>query len=199
MNLAIIGPSGSGKGTQAELLAQKYHLAHISTGELFRREYEKKSPEGLAAYKYWSTGCWVPDRETFNLLKLYLDKAKSGFILDGFPRTGAQAEILDDYLSKKGEKLDLVLLFIVSEEEVVKRLLLRAEKDKQEKGKARSDEKEDIIRQRMRSFTQSINPILEYYQKSNRLIKVNGEGKIEDIFSEITSDLSSSGLTRGSI
>lgn len=189
MNLSIIGPSGSGKGTQAELVAQKYQLSHISTGELFRKEYAKKSPEGLAAYAYWSAGKWVPDRETFALLKIYMEMAKTGFILDGYPRTVNQAIMLDNYLKEQNLKLDYVINLEVNENEVVKRLFLRAEKDKAQKGASRNDETENVIRQRINSFKESIAPIIDYYQKQNKLINVNGEGKIEDIFNEITSGL----------
>lgn len=185
MNLAIIGSSGSGKGTQAELLANKYHLVHISTGELFRKEYEKKSPEGMAAYRYWSVGRWVPDKETFALLKLFLDQAINGFILDGFPRTINQAEMLDLHLKEQKRTLDLAINLVVSPDEVVKRLVLRAEKDRVAKGAARQDETEKVIRQRITSFKESVLPIFAYYQKDNRLIEVNGKGKVEDIFVDI--------------
>lgn len=189
MNLAIIGPSGSGKGTQAQLIAQKYHLTHISTGELFRKEYEAKSPEGLAAFAYWSVGHWVPDEETFSLLKLYLEKAQNGFVLDGYPRTVDQGKVLDFYLKEQNLKLDLVVNLVVSEDEVVKRLLLRAQKDKARKGASRKDETEKVIRQRMVSFKQSIKPILFYYESDQRLVEVNGVGKIEDIFTNIVAQI----------
>ncbi len=185
MNLAIIGSSGSGKGTQAELLAQKYNLTHISTGELFRKEYEKKSKEGLAAYAFWSKGCWVPDQETFALLKLYLEKAKSGFILDGFPRTVSQAQMLDEYLKQENLSLDGVINLEVSDKEVVKRLFLRAEKDREIKGEARKDETRKVIEKRLASFRESVKPILSYYKKQGKLLNIEGKGKVTDIFCAI--------------
>ena len=180
MNIVLLGISGSGKGTQAEMLADKYGLTHISSGGLFRAEYEKKSPEGLAAYEYWSKGSWVPDETTFNLVKLYLDQAENGFILDGFPRTLNQCHILDNYVSSKNQKIDHAIYLMVSEEEAINRLKKRAVE-------GRLDETEEIIRARFRSFVESINPILEYYK--NNLMEINGERSVEEINRDIISKI----------
>lgn len=185
MNLVLIGISGSGKGTQGDLLAQKYGLKHISTGEIFRQEYEKKSAEGMAAFSFWSQGKWVPDDVTFALLKIYLANCPGGFVIDGFPRTKNQCIILDDYLSKSGNKLDNAIYLKVSEDEALKRLRLRGEKDAVEKGKSREDEKEEIIRARFKSFTESAAPVLEYYSQKGLLLEINGEQSIEKIFSDL--------------
>ncbi|MBI3384928.1 adenylate kinase [Candidatus Gottesmanbacteria bacterium] len=185
MNLVLIGISGAGKGTQADMLAKQYSLNHISTGELFRQEYEAKSPEGIAAYNYWSKGNWVPDRVTFALLKLHLDRVQNGFVLDGFPRTLAQSQILDDYLSQKNQKVDFVIYLKVSEEEAIERLQNRAKLDERDKGKSREDETEEIIKKRFMSFQQSIAPVLDFYQKHGVLKEVNGERSIEEIFTNI--------------
>ena len=189
MNLVIIGLSGAGKGTQADLLAQKYDLKHLSTGEIFRAELEKKSSEGLAAYEYWKDGKWVPDDVTFALLKLYLDESKSGFILDGFPRTLKQCEILDNYLKKNNESVDLAIYLQISREESLKRLKLRAQKDLVAKGKSRLDETEEVIKKRFQSFIESVEPVLNYYRSHGKLLEADGERSIEEIFQEIDSQL----------
>ncbi|MBI3980559.1 nucleoside monophosphate kinase [Candidatus Microgenomates bacterium] len=189
MNLVIIGLSGAGKGTQADLIAQKYGLQHLSTGEMFRTELEKRSPEGLAAYEYWKEGKWVPDDVTFSLLKLYLDESKSGFILDGFPRTLKQCEILNGYLNKSNQTTDWAIYLQVSPEESLKRLKLRAEKDMVAKGKSRLDETEDVIKKRFQSFIESVEPVLNYYRSQGKLLEVNGERSVEKIFQEIDGQL----------
>lgn len=185
MNLVLIGISGAGKGTQAELLAKKYSLKHISTGELFRKEYTVQSAEGLAAYQYWSKGDWVPDDVTFALLKLHLDGAENGFVLDGYPRTVVQCQILDNYLLLKQQKVDFVIYLKVSQEEAIKRLKIRAEIDKKNQGKSREDETEEIIKKRFISFQTSITPVLDFYQNLGVLKEVNGERSIEEIFKEM--------------
>lgn len=185
MNLVLIGISGSGKGTQAELLSKQYNIIHISTGELFRGEYEKKSQEGLAAYKYWNKGKWVPDEVTFALLKIYLDGARNGFILDGFPRTENQCKILDAYIEGKNQKINQAIFLKVNTDVALNRLLKRGEIDRQNKGKSRDDEKEKIIRQRFNSFIQNMDSILTYYRNKNILLEVNGERRIDNIFQEI--------------
>lgn len=185
MNLILIGISGSGKGTQGELLANKYHLKHISTGELFRQEYEKKSPEGLHAYSFWGQGKWVPDEVTFALLRIYLMAATNGFVLDGYPRTLVQCQMLDSYLADKSDKLDLVIYLKVSSQEALKRLFLRSIKDTKDKGKSREDEKEEIIKARFKSFLESVEPVLSFFQKKKILFEVDGEKSIEEIFKDI--------------
>lgn len=189
MNLVLIGISGSGKGTQAAILSSKYNCRHISTGELFRKEYDKKSPEGVAAYEYWGRGLWVPDEVTFALLKTKLSESLDGFVLDGFPRTKEQAEILDSYLKENNKQLDKVIYLQVGQEEALKRLLLRGEKDKKNIGQARADEEEEIIRKRFQSFLKSVDPILNYYKDSGRLIIINGEKSVVSIAQEISNQL----------
>lgn len=185
MNLILIGISGAGKGTQAKLLSQKFGLLHISSGELFRSEYEKKSPQGIAAYQYWSKGVWVPDEVTFALIKIHLDQATNGFVLDGFPRTKNQCVILDEYLKQKNENIGKTIYLKVSENEAVKRIQLRAKNDQKTTGKAREDETEELIRARFKSFLKSVGPVLDYYQNKNLLVEINGERTIEDIFLDL--------------
>ncbi len=189
MNIILIGISGAGKGTQAKLLAQKYLINHISSGELFRKEFAKKSPEGIAAHEFWNKGKWVPDEVTFNLIKLYLDKSANGFVLDGFPRTVNQCLLLSDYCSAKKERITRVIYLLVSETEAVKRIKLRAVKDLAASGKCREDETDELIKARFRSFIESVNPVLDYYRDKGLLLEINGERTVEEIFAEIVSKL----------
>jgi adenylate kinase len=156
---------------------------------LFRKEYEKKSREGLEAYNYWSKGQWVPDEVTFALLKIYLDRTSNGFILDGFPRTKIQCEILDRYVQEKGQIIDKAIYLKVSEEQALKRLILRGETDKNTTGKKRDDEEEQIIRARFKSFFDSVDPILTYYRESKKLLEINGERAVDEIHGEILTNL----------
>lgn len=189
MNLILIGISGAGKGTQAKLLVDKYRLVHISSGELFRSEYEKKSPEGLAAYNYWSKGVWVPDEVTFNIIRKHLDLAAGGFILDGFPRTQNQCVILDNYLKSKNRAVFKAVYLKVSENEAVKRLKKRAFDDQKNKGQSRADETDELIKARFKSFIDSVGPVLEFYRNKNVLLEVNGERPVGDIFNELCNNL----------
>jgi len=185
MNIIIIGPSGSGKGTQAELLSKKFNILTISMGELIRQASEQKIPEGIKAESYWRKGNWVPAELTFKILQPALNQGKKGFILDGFPRTIEQISLLEKYLKEKGKKIDRVIHLWISDEEAVKRLLLRAKKDIKRKGKARKDETEEIIRERLNSYHQTVDPILDYYRKKGILEKVDGERPIEPIHQDI--------------
>lgn len=185
MNLIIIGPSGSGKGTQAELLSKKFNIPTISMGELFRQAYEQKTSAGIKAESYWGKGNWVPAELTFKVLQPALNQGEKGFVLDGFPRTIEQVPLLEKYLKERGKKIDRVIHLWVSDEEAVKRLLLRAEKDIKRKGKARRDETEEVIRERLESYHQTVDPILDYYRQQGILEKVDGERPIEPIHQDI--------------
>lgn len=185
MNLIIIGPSGSGKGTQAELLSKKFNIPTISMGELIRQASEQKIPEGIKAENYWRKGNWVPAELTFRILQPALNQGKKGFVLDGFPRTIEQVPLLEKYLEERGKKIDKVIHLWISDEEAVKRLLLRAKKDIRRRGKPRKDETEEIIRERLSSYHQTVDPILDYYRKKGILEKVDGERPIEPIHQDI--------------
>lgn len=189
MNFVIFGPSGSGKGAQAELLSKKLKIPTISMGKLFREAYEKKTPEGIEAESYWRKGNWVPGKLTFKVLKPALDKCPRGFILDGYPRRIDQIPPLENYLAKKGQKIDWAILLWISDEEAIKRLLLRAEKDIKAKGKARLDETEEVIKARLASYHQAVDLIIEYYRRKGILMEVDGERPIEVIYQDIMARL----------
>ena len=140
MRLVLVGPPGAGKGTQAVLLAERLHVPHISTGDLFRANLSQMTPLGVEAKRYMDAGDLVPDAVTCGMVQARLGEpdAAGGFILDGFPRTLAQADALDDILDELGVALDAVVEFAVADEVVVVRLL----------GRGRSDDTEDVIRNR---------------------------------------------------
>lgn len=166
-------------------MAKDFGVPHISTGEIFRKEYQRGTELGEEAYGWWGKGHWVPDELTLKVLEPYLEETDKGFILDAFPRTVGQCSLLDDYLSSRGGKLDRVILVDVSDEEAVKRLLLRAKIDIKEKGKARVDEDEEIVRERLKSYRQTIASILAFYEEKGILERVDGERPIEEIHKDI--------------
>lgn len=179
INLILFGPPGSGKGTQAEKLIDKYHLVHISTGDLLRQEIADQTPLGLEAKSFMDQGALVPDEVVIGMISSKLDANPDvqGFIFDGFPRTIAQAEALDKLLSFKNYPITRVLSLQVSEEELVKRLLNRG------KTSNRSDDQdESIIRKRIEEYRNKTFPVADYYDQQGKLSNVEGEGSIDDIF-----------------
>lgn len=179
LNIILFGPPGSGKGTQAALLVEKYNLEHTSTGDLLRAEKAAKTPLGLEAKKYMDAGNLVPDEVVIGMIRNKLD-AKAGevegFIFDGFPRTVAQAEALDALFAERDLKIDVLLSLRVSEEELVKRLLERGATS----GRA-DDTNESIIRNRVVEYETKTAPVADYYANQEKLVALNGIGSIEDI------------------
>jgi adenylate kinase len=180
-NLILFGPPGSGKGTQSSRIAEKYNLVHTSTGDIFRREIRDGSPLGLKVQSIIEKGELVPDDLLVDILRSALQRAAgiNGFVLDGYPRTIRQAEDLDMLLKETGESLSLVLALDVDEEEVVTRLLKRAQLE------GRKDDTEEVIRNRMKVYHSQTRPLTEYYRKQGKFISVRGIGTIDDIFTEI--------------
>jgi len=178
INIVLFGPPGSGKGTQAKILAEKYGFQHISTGDLLRSEVGNETPLGVEAKTYMDKGNLVPDSVVIgmigNLLDKKADKVK-GFIFDGFPRTVAQAEALDSLLIKKSFQIDKVISLHVDEEELVRRLIERG------KISGRSDDNEASIRNRLVVYGDSTAPVADYYADQLKLSDVIGMGSIEDI------------------
>ena len=171
MRLVFIGPPGAGKGTQAEYLIKKYHPAHLSTGDMLRAARDAGTEVGLKANEYMSKGELVPDQ-------VQPDCAE-GFLLDGFPRTIAQAEALDVMLKEAGTPLDVVLELRVPEEELFTRLASRG----------RADDKPEAIRTRLVGYRNQTSPLLEYYTKQGLLQTIDGLGAIEEIWGRIESVL----------
>ncbi len=180
-NLVIFGPPGSGKGTQSLKIAEKYNFAHISTGDIFRQEIKNKTELGLKVQGIIEKGELVPDELLCELLEDAMKKlkGKDGFIFDGFPRTCQQAKDLDILLDKTKECVSLVLALEVNEEEVIQRLLKRA----QEQG--RKDDTEDVIRNRMKVYHDQTTPLIEYYTRQDKYTPLHGVGSIDDIFKNI--------------
>ena len=172
MRIVLLGPPGSGKGTQATRLAEKLGVPHISTGELFRHNINAATPLGLEAKKYLDAGDLVPADLTNALVddRLNGDDVAQGFILDGFPRTVEQAGALDHMLERRGLKLDAVLELRVHEDELVARLQSRG----------RADDTEDVIRNRFRVYRDETAPLLDYY--SAELKTVDAVGSLDEVF-----------------
>ena len=171
MRLLLIGPPGAGKGTQAAVLSEQLGIPHISTGDLFRAHIADETPLGLKVKEYLDSGVLVPDEITNEMVRERLAEAdaESGFLLDGFPRNTAQADVLDEILSELEVELDAVVQMEVPEEVVVERLLARG----------RADDTEDVIRHRQEIYRSETAPLLGYY--ADRLVTVPAVGSVEEI------------------
>ncbi|MBK9565706.1 MAG: adenylate kinase [Saprospiraceae bacterium] len=186
LNLILFGPPGSGKGTQAANLIEKYGLLHISTGDLFRSEIGKKTPLGIKAQEFMSRGELVPDEITIGMLqnKVNANPDVSGIIFDGFPRTISQARALDDFLSERGTAVTILVALDVPDDELVKRILLRG------KTSGRNDDNdESIIRNRIKVYEEETAPIFDYYSEYGKSRKVGGVGSVDSIFENIASHI----------
>lgn len=186
INLILFGPPGSGKGTQAAKLVEKYELLHISTGDLFRYEMGNNTPLGQEAKSYIEKGELVPDEVTVGMLrnKVEANLDVEGYIFDGFPRTIPQADALDNLLAENGNEVSLLLMLDVPDDELVKRLLLRGETS----GRA-DDTEESIIRNRIEVYKSETTPVFDYYAAKGRASKVYGVGSIEEIFGRLCAEI----------
>lgn len=191
MKVVFVGPPGAGKGTQAENIVKKYGLLHLSTGDMLRAARDAKTPVGLEAEKYMSAGQLVPDEVIIKVIveRLAQPDAERGYLLDGFPRTVVQAEELDKSLAAKGEKLDVILHLAVfdTEEEETKELVRRLVERGRTSG--RSDDTEEVIRQRLDVYHKQTAPLIDYYKKSGNLVKIQGEKSIPEVAAQVESIL----------
>ncbi|MBX7452037.1 adenylate kinase [Mycolicibacterium sp. 3033] len=172
MRIVLLGPPGAGKGTQAQKLADKLGVPHVSTGDLFRYNISNNTELGVEAKKYLDAGDLVPASLTNALVDDRLDDedAQAGFILDGYPRSVEQAEALDEMLAKRNLSLDAVVEFKVPEEELVSRL----------QGRGRADDTEDVIRNRFKVYREETAPLLDHYQDT--LTTVDAVGELDEVF-----------------
>jgi len=177
MRLIIMGPPGAGKGTQAKFIAEHFKIPAVSTGDIFRANVSEGTELGLEAKRYMDAGEYVPDEVTNHMVRNRIDDpdAVSGFLLDGYPRTLAQVEELDGMIKHTGHKLDAVVVLTVNPEELVQRLLQRAETD------GRSDDTEDVIRRRQEVYTEQTEPLIEVYRDRGLLIEVDGMGEVDEV------------------
>jgi adenylate kinase len=206
-HIVILGPPGSGKGTQAARIAREFDLAHLSTGDMLRDAVARKTDVGLEAETYMKRGLLVPDEILFRLIGEALDAAKeTGWIMDGFPRNLVQAEMLSSMLGERGETIDRVLDIDVDFELIVRRLSKRRVCPKCKavynldtiKTKVegvcdvcggtlvkRPDDEEETVRRRLAVYKEQTAPVIDYYRTRGDLVTVNGAGDIEEIFAEI--------------
>jgi adenylate kinase len=177
MRIIFIGPPGCGKGTQAAKVVERFGLVHLSTGDMLREAQQQDSELGRLAAKYMSSGQLVPDEVVLQLVEQRLAQpdCQRGCLLDGFPRTIAQAEALDRRLEKQGTPLDLVIEFQVDDAELYRRLA----------GRGRSDDSPDVIRQRLVAYQQQTRPLLNYYQAKNLLETIDAVGTPEEVLERI--------------
>ena len=182
LNLILFGKPGSGKGTQASLIKNKYNLVHISTGDVFRKNMSNKTDLGMLAKGYMEKGELVPDEITVNMLKEELEDHLpcEGFIFDGFPRTSYQAEKLDVLLTKYSLNIHLTIALDVDNETLIKRLLNRGKSS----GRA-DDQSEDKINKRLQEYDKKTKPLIEFYTKQNKYKSINGIGEMDDITARI--------------
>jgi adenylate kinase len=185
MKLLLIGPPGAGKGTQASKLSEVFGIPAISTGDIFRANVKNETPLGLEAKSYMDRGAYVPDDLTNKLVRDRLQNpdCANGFLLDGYPRTADQVNELDDILRETDSSLDAVIQLTADTDEVVKRLAKRAIEQ------GRSDDTEDVIRNRMAVYEDQTAPLISMYAARGFLIMVDGLGEIEEVTSRIVEAL----------
>ncbi|WP_300403665.1 adenylate kinase [Nocardioides sp.] len=181
MRLILMGPPGAGKGTQATFVAQHFGIPAISTGDIFRANVGQGTPLGREAQKYMDAGEYVPDEVTNKMVRNRIDEpdAEPGFLLDGYPRTTAQVAELDGMISFTGHRLDAAVVLTVNAEELVQRLLQRAEKD------GRTDDTEDVIRRRQEVYAEQTEPLIDVYRSRGVLVEVDGMGEVDEVTARI--------------
>jgi adenylate kinase len=213
MNLILLGPPGAGKGTQAKMMVERYHIPQISTGDILRAALKERTPLGLKAKEYMDKGLLVPDEVVIDIIKDRLKEAdcRNGYILDGFPRTVAQAQALDKVLADMHTAIDHVISIEVDKEELIKRLTGRRTCRQCGRGYhvifdppvnqgvcdkcqgelyQRDDDNEDTVRNRLEVYESQTFPLIQYYKEKNLLRPIDGQGSIQQIFDRIVAVLS---------
>jgi adenylate kinase len=182
LNLVLFGPPGAGKGTQSQKLIEKYQLVHLSTGDILRGEITQGTTLGLEAKKLMDEGLLVPDAVVIGMIsnKLDANKDAKGFIFDGFPRTVAQAEALDNLLESKDDSISGMIALEVNDDELEHRLLLRGK----ESGRP-DDANPEVIRKRIVEYNSKTAPVANFYKAQAKFTSINGIGSVDDIFHAI--------------
>ena len=177
----MMGPPGAGKGTQAKFVAEHFGIPAISTGDIFRANVSQGTALGVEAKRYMDAGDYVPDEVTNLMVRNRIDEpdAAPGFLLDGYPRTLAQVEELDGMIKFTGHHLDAVVVLTVDADEIVQRLLQRAQVE------GRADDTEDVIRRRQEVYAEQTEPLIEVYRSRGILIEVDGMGEVSDVTQRI--------------
>jgi adenylate kinase len=185
MRLILMGPPGAGKGTQAKIIAAHYGIPAISTGDIFRANVAGKTPLGKEAQRYMDAGEYVPDEVTNAMVRerIGLEDAKPGFLLDGYPRTLAQVKELDTMLDDYGVELDSVVSLTVDRDELVGRLLQRAQVE------GRADDTEEVIRRRQEVYEEQTAPLIKVYDDRGTLLEIDGMGDVESVSQRIFTGL----------
>ena len=185
MRLIFMGPPGAGKGTQAKFVAQRYGIPAVSTGDIFRANVSRGTELGLEAQRFMDAGEYVPDAVTNLMVRARIDEpdAEPGFLLDGYPRTLAQVEELDGMIAFTGHALDAVVSLTVDSDEIVQRLLQRAQLE------GRADDTEDVIRRRQELYAEQTAPLIEVYRDRGLLLEVDGMGEVDEVTGRILAAL----------
>lgn len=172
-----MGPPGAGKGTQAKFIADHFGIPAISTGDIFRANVSQGTPLGVEAKRYMDAGEYVPDEVTNRMVRNRIDEpdAAQGFLLDGYPRTLAQVEELDGMIAHTGHRLDAVVVLTVDQEEIVQRLLQRAQTE------GRADDTEDVIRRRQEVYVEQTQPLIEVYKSRGLVHEIDGLGEVDEV------------------
>jgi adenylate kinase len=188
VNVLVLGPQGSGKGTQAKRIAAEYDVPHVSTGDMFRA-LDDSTDLGREVKEIMERGDLVPDGVTVRMIRerLAADDAAPGFILDGFPRNLAQAEALDAMLAEIGRKLDVIFFFDLDDETARERALGRAHEE------GRADDTPETIARRLSIYHEQTEPVVEYYRTTGKLVPLHAARSVEEVFTEISDTLEFAG------
>jgi adenylate kinase len=181
MRIVFMGPPGAGKGTQAEIVADRFGIPAISTGDIFRANVAQNTELGVEAKRYMDAGEYVPDAVTNLMVRNRIDEedAAKGFLLDGYPRTLDQVEELDGMIRHTGHRLDAVVVLTVDPGQLVERLTARAATE------GRADDTEEVIRRRQEIYTEQTEPLIDVYRKRGLLREVDGAGEVDEVTEQI--------------